>query len=412
MQKKVPLPKREAKLINETHFPKIRSNNIFQALQVRMGQNGTSSTANWNRLPDAIYQRKKETFKEVKCRNRFVKGDGDWQPYSIDIPLDGKTILCGGKRGQVKLFLRDEKQETFSMVNEIVSPYDVDYKPPLATFRAHDRWISGVRWIQSKSKDQMFMTTSDDCSLAIWSMEELALSHHNEDPEWDSKFGPIQRITEEDNFHSKGIFSMDSFENKVLTGSKDQTIALSTISNACLIPSVRRFRDFHSGTVKSVAFRDENVFASGGHDQILNIFDCRATDPLIASSTNSHEFAINNVIWRPYNNTMLLSSAFDNKLCMHDMRKLENGPLFIMSEHQTGRPSSKIIYRPLFMSDGNFVTATGPTETVVIYSASMGHVINRVPIEFSPSHTSTCQVSGGESLVAFWKKWLFVLDIM
>ena len=75
--------------------------------------------------------------------------------------------------------------------------------------------------------------------------------------------------------HDAGVFSLNVFnENSIFTASKDRSICSSRITEDGQLKVLRRFDKFHSGVVKCVKAKSEDVFATCGNDGIA-IWDTR-----------------------------------------------------------------------------------------------------------------------------------------
>jgi hypothetical protein len=128
-------------------------------------------------------------------RNRFDVGSGggltpaQFKAYTTDVAASGELVALGGHGGVVKLFVRSaageqEQESVCEDSSQIVSPFEADYAPPSATFVAHARWISRVKFLNSKTArltgGTPFVTSSDDSYLKLWSAESVIVKEQTE----------------------------------------------------------------------------------------------------------------------------------------------------------------------------------------------------------------------------------------
>lgn len=203
--------------------------------------------------------------------------------YSMEFhPLSFQLLLAAGKGGELALIDLSISSSQPDCAEEV-----------LMAFRAHNRWISSIKFVNPSptadsaregleggglEEDQslLALTASDDSTLRLWDLSKVHRS--------DTSKGKL--LCESDaSLHSKGIFCMDYHYERglILTGSKDRTVCVARIMPGSedaqgsstdrkrSIETIKRF-EFHSKTVKTVNWQREGVgsghiFASGGLDR-------------------------------------------------------------------------------------------------------------------------------------------------
>lgn len=78
--------------------------------------------------------------------------------------------------------------------------------------------------------------------------------------------------------HPGGIFSLAEHSGRVLTASKDASVAISSLqgsSGTASLAAVQRYNDLHDGVVKCARWRDADTFASCSNDRRLCVVDAR-----------------------------------------------------------------------------------------------------------------------------------------
>lgn len=211
-----------------------------------------------------------------------------------------------------------------------------------------------------------------------------------------AKFGP--------EIHTGGIFGMDATntaagEFSVVTGSKDTSISLTKIANEQLsvIHNFRGFSDYPS-VVKTVRWNpfDHNIFASGGNDQAVRLFDVRSGTQS-AFFENLHTMAVNTIDFNPGSEHQILSSGFDQTIQVLDLRQTDK-PLFTLRSHHIKGRAKASLTSPIFYKQGKSIVTIGDNTTNLFrYSTTTGALENVVDVGFTPTALLSFKDDGGNS---------------
>ena len=172
--------------------------------------------------------------------------------------------------------------------------------------------------------------------------------------------------------HSKGIYSLHEVGGRVLTGSKDGSCALSLIVPTGL-KHARTF-DADIGTLRSVRWRDEHLFACGGREGHIALIDTRAPSGQGGGGggasltgqgasvriSSALENGVSDLRWSPRADAshLLLSSGPGLEMRLHDVRATRE-PVVQFSGHARQVVAGYSIYTPTWSHDGRAVSACG-----------------------------------------------------
>lgn len=226
---------------------------------------------------------------------------------------------------------------------------------PAFTDTIHSRWISSVQFVDHTDRPR-FLSCSDDGSIALWRCEPKAFPSASGGRQEDSwSIHPVSRSYD---LHEAGIYSMDVRGDKILTSAKDAKICLSSLTSTGMQLELG-FNDLHSGVIKAVKWKDDNIFASCGNDRLINVVDIRSPKIPSIVFTDQHLLSINHINWNcnPSSSSLLsnllISSSFDKTINVYDIRKPGAGALHIIRGFCDG-PESRTnqIVRPSFFLEG------------------------------------------------------------
>ncbi|EOD11159.1 hypothetical protein EMIHUDRAFT_215011 [Emiliania huxleyi CCMP1516] len=223
----------------------------------------------------------------------------------------------------------------------------------LLSFKGHKGWVGNVQF----AGDQRLLSAANDGQLVLWDLSKAR--------------GGRPRLISQLEPQSGGIFAMHEAGGRVLTASKDGTVALSMLADDCLRPGAS-WDELHSGVIKSVCWRDGNVFASAGRGGNLRVVDPRAGDPSAG---------------------LLLSAGYDLQIKLWDARA-PSRPLHTLQGHVAPRVArQKGIFQPQFCAGGRYVVASGEgSEALSLYSAESGATLSRGRIGCTASTLSCVSV--------------------
>ncbi|KAG9404024.1 hypothetical protein AC1031_005563 [Aphanomyces cochlioides] len=193
--------------------------------------------------------------------------------------------------------------------NGYMSIYSIDptySSSPLASFRAHEGWCSGVS-LQLSSTKTLVVTAANDALVKLWDV--------------DAANSALNLVTTASTVHSHGIFSLDvSQGNRLATGSKDHSVALSEATPSS-IRLLHRY-NHHDGVVKCVRFASHDastILASCGNDGAIVLQDTRKGTTAVR--LEGHSRAVNSIRWFPNSSHALISAGFDGHIHVWDTRK-------------------------------------------------------------------------------------------
>ena len=313
--------------------------------------------------------------------------------YSIAFHPHSHLVASAGHEGRVNVYGIPVEQDK------------VEVQEPLLSFKAHRGWIAAVDFRLSTPTRNVLLTASNDASVKLWDVAQSSINVKNQTP---------RELATLDTLHTQGIFSMDVQQNmnngptKLLTGSKDGTVVVTTISAALTTEDVQRYT-YHSGVVKCVKWSPyRSLFASVGNERVLYCMDIREPPSTTASmqvQTSAHS-CLNSVSWHPSKENVVMVSGFDDTIYIHDLRKSTDS-LCQLKGHQSERRGSSI-YHPTFMANGDHVVTTGcKSSKLFIYDANVGTLLSEGELGFKPTsmklnHPNGClAVSGGTSLYLY-----------
>lgn len=171
------------------------------------------------------------------------------------------------------------------------------YTPPCLRFVGHSRWVSSLHVSMDEGKHNFFrsskygeslcatlLSASDDGSVALWRIPAhrflpqptLARLSCGQIERFDENDRMISPVAKTHKLHEAGIYSLDRYNDFVLTSSKDSTVALSRIT-ASGFQSEFIWHDLHEGVIKCVRWRDGRVFSTCGNDKTI----CNYRSPLV-----------------------------------------------------------------------------------------------------------------------------------
>mmetsp|Transcript_9158 Transcript_9158/g.14081 ORF Transcript_9158/g.14081 Transcript_9158/m.14081 type:complete len:719 (+) Transcript_9158:65-2221(+) len=287
------------------------------------------------------------------------------QFYSLT--LDGGTdmqrktrswLIGAGKAGIVALWDCSKDKESTEAT-------EID---PILSWRAHSgRWIADARFIpgeDSPKNPSKLVTAANDGAICLWDLTKVSVQSGA--PKLLQKTGK--------ELHSSGIFAMDvltpskdlshdedkdtvNADDKVFicTGSKDKTVALSSLSTIERNRAPLWRSDFHTGKVSAVRFRrsysthDVKTIASASDDGLIAIHDCRKdgrSDPAVVLE-NAHNKP-HSVVWHPSEQDLLMTAGLDETIKVWDVRFLTK-PMFSFYGHvPVGVSRLRKIHHPTF----------------------------------------------------------------
>jgi WD40 repeat protein len=294
--------------------------------------------------------------------------------YSMEYhPQYYNMLLAGGKGGYVSLFRMPENQQpsTSGDLNNHL----------LFSWRAHNRWISTVKFLNYSSTNKVsIISAADDATVKIWDMGTRVTTTS-------SKANSItpQLLATYDSIHDKGVYSLDISpdQTKLVTGSKDKTIAISTITES-VISNTLILNELHHSVVKTVAFHtsDNNLIASGGQDRRVSVKDLRANEAPDIIIDNAHNGGVHTVFFNKNSGgNMLVTAGFDPVINLFDIRNPKDPLYRFIGHHSASTKTYKTILTPAIVTPSNsseFIIASGEGNAMLsLYDVATGKTISR-----------------------------------
>ena len=292
--------------------------------------------------------------------------------YSIDEGRNHGLIAAAGDGGIVSIF---------SSASDL-----------LLSYKAHQGWCANAQFV-NKRNNVLATAGGMDGTIALWNIASVEVK----------KQTPSLQTRNTD-MHEAGVFSLNVFnENSIFTASKDRSVCSSRITEDGQLKVLRRFDDFHSGVVKCVKARSEDVFATCGNDGIVAIWDTRDSKarPMHHIENAHGGCAVNFVEWNVEGDiNQIVTSAFDDSINLWDVRRVDGGKLHRFNAHKHPRVQKhKMLYCPAFTFNGRaIVTAGEGTSALTIYDIENKSKVCSGDIGFD-STTLTC-LSGGRVAAA------------
>ena len=289
--------------------------------------------------------------------------------YSIDEDRKFGLIAAAGDGGIVSIF---------SSASDL-----------LLSYKAHQGWCANAQFVNNNN-NVLATAGGMDGTVALWNVASVEAL----------KQTPCLQTRNAD-MHDAGVFSLNVFnENSIFTASKDRSICSSRITEDGQLKVLRRFDKFHSGVVKCVKAKSEDVFATCGNDGIIAIWDTRdSKEKPVHHIENAHGgCAVNFVEWNVEGDTnQIITSAFDDSINLWDVRwmPLNGGKLHQFNTHKHPQVSKhKMLYCPAFTFNGKaIVTAGEGTSALTIYDIDNKSKVCSGNIGFD-STTLTCLSDG------------------
>lgn len=295
----------------------------------------------------------------VPSNHRLRPPPGLSHIYSLNFSDDNKGWLVGaGKSGIISLW----KGHSSNAHKD--NDDDVFYTEPVLSWKGHSgRWISEAQFVglnSNKASPFMLLTAANDGLVCLWDLSQVSTS---------TGTPKMLQHSNKTSWHSNGIFAMDlnrtPSSTKIVTGSKDKTIAVGSLGEE-FSPVWRS--EFHTKTVKAVKFRDHNVLASASDDGCVAVMDDRiegGTSPTQVLE-GLHNGRPHSVLWDPVNSDVFLTAGLDSVIQAWDLRFLkQHQPLceyyghIPLSTRRCKRINHPAFYRPFEQNSQRFLLSGG-----------------------------------------------------
>ncbi|KAL3800829.1 hypothetical protein HJC23_001666 [Cyclotella cryptica] len=293
----------------------------------------------------------------------------DMRTHDNESSYAGKNpswMVGAGKSGIVALWDCHRQNNT----------HDKEGINPILSWKAHGgRWIADARFLpksrftslndnNTNSVPSRLLTAANDGTICHWDLASTSV-----------KTGAPKLLGQTSkSLHSSGIFSMDirvkeTSDIIIASGSKDKTIALSTVEHygAAIWRS-----DFHSAKVGSVslsAYGANTMILSASDDGFVAVHDprmdgLRDSSNAVAVKIEDTHFKPHSAVWRPGSDNIFLTAGLDDVIKLWDSRNVAS-PIASFHGHVPGNGRKiKRIHRPVFITLPGMTNA--PSESFIL----------------------------------------------
>lgn len=161
----------------------------------------------------------------------------------------------------------------------LLTPSDSNSPPPISLPLAPLHAVSDVQFVGGGAGDSaacdpdslLLLTAGNDGAVCLWDLCWAAGTGRGSGGGGSLLPRCLARATD---LHSDGIFSLHEYGGRVLTASKDCTVAISSLGGTASLAAVQQYDELHTGVVKCARWRDADTFASCGNDRLC-VVDAR-----------------------------------------------------------------------------------------------------------------------------------------
>jgi len=282
--------------------------------------------------------------------------------YSLDISSNDHTypiqwVVGAGKSGIVSIWNCMDKS----------SNNDEGYHP-IISWKSHGgRWIADALFVPSRgdlnnrvnshTNDALdcpskLLTAANDGSVCLWDLRCSSCST-----------GTSKNIaTTGKLLHKSGIFSMhidwdgSNYDDLcICTGSKDKTLAVTTLSSISLGAKCSPFFVSHHHTSKvgcvQLQGRGSTLVGSASDDGSIAVHDYRV-NTVVANIDYAHNKP-HSVVWSPYDKFSFITAGYDDTIHRWDLRNVSRPAESYCGHVPLTTKQCKRIHRPCFLSIPN-----------------------------------------------------------
>eukprot|EP00939_MAST-03C_sp_MAST-3C-sp1_P003705 g3705.t1 len=307
--------------------------------------------------------------------------------YSLAFSADASLLAAAGHQGRAAIFSCVQRgclSGPSGVEAGDEAGDDDDDDDALMSFKAHSGWISSTLFLSGYP--HVLLTAANDALVTLWDVRKVLREHSNARP----------KILHSTSVHRTGIFCAHNVGDRLVTASKDKTVAYAAISSSGGVRVVRRFDSIHSKVVKSAVLRDANVFASAGNDLSVVVADARQKE-IAAEREDAHPFAVNHVAWNPCDANEFMTASFDNTIRLWDVRSLASPKRSLrghamLHDGQRGR----CITKPVYVAGGRCVATSGEKSNALsIFDTATGTLRSKGKISIGEVTSITpCDIWG------------------
>ena len=318
---------------------------------------------------------------------RFIPPKGLNAIYSLEFWRNEKLtkshwMVGAGKAGMIALWDTKKIDESFC--------------DPVLSWKAHSgRWIADAKFLptpRTKTPSRL-LTAGNDGTVCLWDLSTVS-----------SATGAPKLLHRTDkSYHSSGIFCMGVSNANICTGSKDKSIAVSSLGS--LQPFWKSH--FHTSKVGDVSFKgeDSTLLASASDDGLVGIHDTRA--PEIVTHVNAHDRP-HSVTWRT--DSQFVTAGLDPIVKVWDQRNLSE-PISMLQGHvPTSTSKCKRIHRPVFYDNEFLLTGGQGSSSVSVYNLSNRTLCSRGKLPADCGDSGCIAVNGKQVAVTVDQGEILLLE--
>lgn len=345
----------------------------------RRQTNPVMSTSTDNSNPTAV----SSTSRLAVTGTRFLPPKGLNAIYSLEFwnNSDSKEVsptsnsggshwLVGaGKAGMIALWDTARADAVQSDSHDESPEDESSFVHPVLSWKAHSgRWIADAKFLPgglgkttspTEAAPSRLLTAGNDGTVCLWDLSKVSSSAGA--PKLFHRTGK--------EYHSSGIFSMDvlspsvqsndgNSEIMICTGSKDKSIAVSSLGSFVLARKPQWRSQYHTAKVGCVKLQTptSTLLASASDDGIVALHDYRmngsssSSSSIVAELEDAHNRP-HSVVWDPCHESIFVTAGLDPIVKVWDCRNLSK-PIASLEGHVPTNASGKMrkIHRPTFFN--------------------------------------------------------------
>lgn len=226
---------------------------------------------------------------------------------------------------------------------------------PILSWKAHGgRWVADAHFLPaprsggdiSRTSPSRLLSAANDGSICLWDLSAVSVSSG----------APKLLCRTGKELHRSGIFSMDvnvvnGRDYQVATGSKDKSVAISTMNSIATGRGAVWVSDYHSAKVGAVALErtGTTLVASASDDGYIAVQDYRSNGKkqVVAELGDAH-FKPHSVAWNPLDKNFLMTAGLDNEIKIFDIRSSHRPVSSYLGHVPSNLGKYKRIHRPVF----------------------------------------------------------------
>lgn len=315
-----------------------------------------------------------------------------------NVSMNKSSWLVGaGKSGIIALWNTNTTNIDCKKNNDDENNDSCQYIDPVITWKGHGgRWIADARFHptqqqhspSSLSAPGRLLTAGNDGTVCYWDLTSTSI-----------KTGMPRLLCQSTKMlHTSGIFSMDVIPSSggdgdvwIGTGSKDKSIAISTLGRLNEGRPLWSCRNFHSAKVSSVCFSTSDMvnplIASASDDGLVAVHDARIdgggsnNNGVVARLEGTH-YKPHSIVWKPNSDRDFVTAGLDEMIKLWDLRNTIS-PIVTYHGHVPVGAGRKLkrIHRPTFFN-------TSSSDSFILSGGENSHAISLFQLKNRGLHDS------------------------